>query len=149
MRADLDPSVRITQSYAGQIGRWFEPIFETMGLDWRVGVALIAAFAAREVFVSALVLVFTLIKIGEETLSASLIETMKTAVHADGSLIFTTASVTALIVFFMFSLQCLSTTAIVYKESRSFKLAILQFATLNIMAYFMAVLSYQTLNIVL
>ena len=74
---------------------------------------------------------------------------MKSAAHSDGSLIFTTASVTGLIIFFMFSLQCLSTSAIIYKESGSLKLAAAQFAALNILAYFGAVLIYQSLNLIL
>ena len=143
--SELSPSDRIQQSYAGQIGQTIEPVFLAMGLDWRVGVALIAAFAAREVFVSALVLVFSLTEATEGTL----LETMKSATHTDGTLIFTTASVTALIVFFMLSLQCLSTTAIIYKESHSLKLALIQLAALNILAYIMAVLLYQSLNLIL
>ena len=146
LQPELSPAERIQHSYAGQIGRIVEPLFGAMGLDWRVGVALIAAFAAREVFVSVLVLVFSITAVAEETLSQSLLETMKAASHADGSLIFTTTSVLGLIVFFMFSLQCLSTSAVIYKESGSLKLAITQFLTLNVLAYFMSVLVYQGLN---
>ena len=144
MDASISSSERIQQSYAAQLGQLIEPLFQTMGLDWRVGVALIAAFAAREVFVSALVLVFSITEATKET-TYSLLETMKSASHLDGSLIFTTASVTALIVFFMFSLQCLSTTALIYKESASLKLALVQLITLNILAYAMAVFVYQIL----
>lgn len=147
LQPELSPAERIQHSYAGQIGQMIEPVFKTMGIDWRVGVALIAAFAAREVFVSALILVFSMTASIKEV--PSLLETMKSASHSDGSLIFTTASVTALIIFFMFSLQCLSTTAIVYKESGSLKLAITQLLTLNILAYIMAVVVYQSLNFIL
>ena len=144
---ELSSFEKIQQSYAGQIGQMIEPVFKTMGLDWRVGVALIAAFAAREVFVSALILVFSMTKAPEA--NHSLLETMRNAIHSDGSLIFTTASVTALVIFFMFSLQCLSTTAIIYKESGSLKLALTQLLTLNILAYVMAVLVYQSLSFIL
>ena len=146
---ELSPSERIQQSYAGQIGQWIEPFWSAMGVDWRVGTALIAAFAAREVFVSALVLIFSITNTGGESLTQSLLNNMEMATHSDGALLFTTASVTALVVFFMFSLQCLSTTAIVYKESGSLKLAIAQFLILNILAYAMAVLVYQSLNWIL
>ena len=139
----LSPAERIGQSYAGQIGRVAQPLFELMGVDWRVGLALIAAFAAREVFVSALILVFS---IGRAGGGVSLLQSMQTAVFADGSPVFTTASVSALTVFFMFSLQCLSTTAVVYKESGSFKLAFAQLAILNVLAWVMAVLTYQSLH---
>ena len=144
---DLSSEQQIQQSYASQLGRVFEPLFLNMGVDWRVGLALITAFAAREVFVSSLLLIFTVVKTNHETLGHSLLETMQNAVHINGAPIFTTASVMALIVFFMFSLQCLSTSAIVYKESRSLKLAIAQFFVLNILAYIFAVLCYQTLNL--
>jgi len=149
IQPELSPAERIQQSYAGQIGKFVEPVFGAMGFDWRVGVALIAAFAAREVFVSALVLVFSLTAASEENLTHSLLEAMKNASHSDGSLIFTTASISALIIFFMFSLQCLSTTAIVYKESGSFKLAVTQFIALNSLAYIMSVLVYQSFNLIL
>lgn len=144
LQPDLSLGEQIQQSYAGQIGQKIEPLFKNMGLDWRVGLALIAAFAAREVFVSVLILVFSLTEATGAT--ESLLEAMKLASHSDGSPIFTIASVTALIVFFMFSLQCLSTTAIVYKESSSFKLAFFQLISLNILAYVMAVATYQSLS---
>ncbi len=145
-QSDLPPAERIQQSYAGQIGQWIEPAFKAMGVDWRVGTALIAAFAAREVFVPALALVFSLAPEGNAPLKQSLIESMQKAQHADGSLIFTFSSVTALVVFFIFSLQCLSTTAVVYKESGSWRLALFQFLALNGGAYLMAVCTYQGLE---
>ena len=149
LQPELSDSEAMRQSYAGKLGQLFEPAFKAMGLDWRVALALIAAFAAREVFVSALVLVFSLTAIGQESLTYSLLESMKSAVHLDGSPIFTTASVSALIVFFMLSLQCLSTSAVIYKESGSLKWAALQFLSLNGLAYFVSVAVYQGLNWVL
>ena len=147
LQPELNPTERIQQSYAGQIGQMIEPLFGAMGLDWRVGVALIVAFAAREVFVSALILLFSITESAQEI--PSLLATMKNASHSDGSLIFTTASVTALVVFFMFSLQCLSTTAVIYKESGSLKLALTQLLVLNVLAYILAVLVYQSLTFIL
>ncbi len=140
---------QIQNSYAGQIGRVIEPIFELMGVDWRVGVGLITAFAAREVFVPSLALVFNITNVSNETMTSSLIENMKVAVNSSGELIFSMASVIALIVFFMVSLQCVSTTAIIYKESRSLKLALTQLISLNILAYLLASLSYQGLSLIL
>ena len=144
-RPELSASEQIQQSYAGAIGRLAEPFFEAMGLDWRAGVGLIAAFAAREVFVSALALVFNIAEEGGGSMTGSLIEGMQGAVNSQGEMVFTGASAAALIVFFMFSLQCLSTTAIVYKESRSLKFASLQLIILNGLAYAMAVLTYNVL----
>lgn len=143
---ELSPAEQIQQSWAGRLGRLTEPFFEAMGVDWRVGVGLIAAFAAREVFVSALALVFNIAEGEGGSMTGSLIEGMQSAVNSHGEPLFTTASVAALIVFFMFSLQCLSTTAIVYKESRSIKFAGLQLLALNAAAYAMAVLTFAALS---
>lgn len=143
----LPEGERIRQSYAGQIGQTIEPVFEFMGLDWRVGVALLAAFVAREVFVSALALLFFVTpQSANENVVNSLIEKMQNAVNSQGEFIFTFPSVLALIVFFMFSLQCFSTTAVMAKEIGG-KFALIQLGTLNALAYIMAVLVYQTLSI--
>ena len=142
----LSESEQIRQSYAGQMGRFIEPVFEMMGLDWRVGVALIAAFVAREVFVSSLALLFYVSRGGGEgALVGSLIEKMQSAVNFQGELIFTPVSVTALVLFFMFSLQCLSTTAVMSREMNS-RFAILQFISFNLLAYVIAVFTYQILS---
>jgi len=143
---ELSEAERASQSWGASLGFLLEPVFQLMGMDWRVGFALIAAFLAREVFVSALILIFMITKAPEETLINSLLETMKTASHSDGNLIFTTAGVLSLIVFFMFSLQCLSTSAVLYKESGSLKFAITQFISLNVLAYFVAVICYQSFS---
>ena len=137
----LNEAERASQSWGAQFGAFLEPVFQLMGMDWRVGFALLAAFLAREVFVSALLLIFMITKGSEETLMSSLLDTMKVASHQDGTLIFTTAGVFSLIVFFMFSLQCLSTSAVVYKESASLKFATIQSISLNAITYFIAVLS--------
>ncbi len=143
---ELSPAEQIQQSWAGRLGRLTEPFFEAMGVDWRVGAGLIAAFAAREVFVSALALVFNIAEGDGGSMTGSLIEGMQGAVNSHGEPLFTAASVAALIVFFMFSLQCLSTTAIVYKESRSLKFAGFQLLALNAAAYAMAVLTFAALS---
>lgn len=140
---------QIQKSYAGQLGQWIEPLFHQMGVDWRVGVALIAAFAAREVFVSVLVLIFNITAKSETAITSSLLDTLKTATNLQGDLIFSVPSIVALIVFFMVALQCVSTTAIIYKESHSFKLASLQLISLNVLAYLLAVITYQSLNWIL
>ena len=145
----LSATEQASQSWAAQLGLILEPIFRLMGMDWRVGFALIAAFVAREVFVSALLLIFMITKEEKEALMNSLLETMQTATHSDGSLIFTTAGTLSLIVFFMFSLQCLSTSAVVYKESGSLKFAVTQFISLNALAYLIAVACYYSFNFIL
>ncbi|MEZ4818442.1 MAG: ferrous iron transporter B [Bdellovibrionota bacterium] len=101
--------VKLQTSYAAQVGKILEPMMQPMGGDWRTGTALVAAFTAREVFVSALALVFQIADEDEDSLQASLIEKMKTATNAKGDKLFTVASVAGLIVFFMIALQCMTT----------------------------------------
>ena len=142
---NLSDTEQIQQSYASIIGQFIEPIFKWIGVDWRVGVGLLAAFVAREVFVSSLVLIFS-ITVGAGSVTHSLLQKMNEAVHSNGEPLFTTGSVTALIVLFMLSLQCLSTTAVIYKETNSKKFALIQFISLNVIAYIVAILTYQAFN---
>lgn len=141
-----DPVQRTETSYAGQLGHVIEPVFEPMGGDWRTGVGLISAFAAREVFVAALAISFNITDENEDTMQSSLLSTMKDARNREGQLIFTTASVVGLIIFFMIALQCISTTAIAIRESNSWKFAIAQMVIFNIVAYVLAVAAVQGLR---
>jgi ferrous iron transport protein B len=144
---ETNPEIKLSQSYLGQVGQKIEPIFEPMGADWRVGVGLISAFTAREVFVSTLAVVMN---IGdtqdEDSLQNSLLDTMDQAKKRNGEKLFTVASVIALIVFFMIALQCMSTFAIAAKETGSMQFALIQLISLNLLAYILAVLIYQGLN---
>lgn len=134
-----DKSERLNKSYAAEAGRLIEPVFKPMGGDWRTGVGLLSAFAAREVFVSSLAVLMQVTDGNEDTMQASLIEKMKTAQAPDGRPLFTVASVLGLIVFFMIALQCLSTVTIAIKESGDWKFAILQLTAFNLAAYVLAV----------
>lgn len=125
-------------SYLTQTGHYIEPIFKPMGVDWRVGVGLLSAFAAREVFVSTMAVIFK-IEGDESAQQEGLIKAMQEARFDTGELIFTTATVVGLIVFFMIALQCMSTVAIQIKESGSRKFALLQLALFNLVAYVAAV----------
>ena len=146
---DLTPEEQIQKSYAGQFGQMIEPVFEQIGGDWRVGVSLISAFVAREVFVPVLAVTLKNTEINESTgeaFQSPLTETMQKARLADGRPLFSTAGILALLVFFILSLQCLSTTGIVYKETGSWKFAAFQLISFNVLAYIGAVLSYHLLS---
>jgi len=118
--SDLD------HSFAAQLGQTLEPALHPMGVDWRVGVGLISAFAAREVFVSTMAIVFH-VKDDQDSQQAGLLENMRTATFSGSNRrIFTTSTTLGLIVFFFFSLQCLSTVAVVRSETNSWRLAGLQ-----------------------
>jgi len=118
--SDLD------HSFAAQLGQTLEPLLHPMGVDWRVGVGLISAFAAREVFVSTMAIVFH-VDDNQGSQQTGLLESLRTATFAGtNQKIFTTSTILGLIVFFFFSLQCLSTVSVVRSETNSWRLAGLQ-----------------------
>ncbi|MCB0408466.1 MAG: ferrous iron transporter B, partial [Bdellovibrionales bacterium] len=133
-------------SFIGHLGKIIEPVFEPMGSDWRVGIGLISAFAAREVFVSTLAVVFNIASEDEASLSESLIVKMKAASWPDGTPLFTLPSVAAILVFFMVALQCLSTFAMAQREMQSWQFAIAQLIVLNLVAYLLAIGTYQAFH---
>lgn len=129
---------KLETSYLAQAGHYIEPVFRPMGVDWRVGVGLLSAFAAREVFVSTMAVIFNVA--GDESAQQDgLIKAMKEARFDSGELIFTISSVVGLVIFFMIALQCMSTVAIQIKESGSRNFAIMQLILFNMIAYVFAV----------
>lgn len=135
-----DQHQKLEQSYAGQLGKIIEPVFKPMGVDWRAGVGLISAFAAREVFVSSLAVMFNVTDTkSEDTMQTSLMNQMKDAKNSEGQLIFTPSSVLGLIVFFMIALQCISTVSIAAREMNSYGFAMMQLVVFNVVAYILSV----------
>lgn len=129
-------SERISTSYASNIGKVIEPVMEPLGMDWRVGVSLIATFTAREVFVSSLALILRVTDSGEEDLQKSIISQMnKAKIENTGEKMFTTATTAGLIVFFVFALQCISTIAIIKKETGGWKIPLIQVLAFTSVAY--------------
>lgn len=141
----LAESHQLEQSYLGRMGHWLDPVVAPMGVDWRVGVGMVSAFAAREVFVSSLALIFNVAG-DEEVQAAGLLKTMGEAKMADGSPVFTTASVIGLLIFFMIALQCMSTFVISQRENGSWTYALIQLVALNLVAYGLAVAAVQGLR---
>lgn len=133
-------------SYASEVGQAVEPIFRPMGVDWRVGFGLISAFAAREVFVSSLALMFNITDEDEDAQQQGLLEAMKKATFENGEPIFTTASVVGIFIFFMIALQCTSTVGILKREMGSWKPALMQLFFSNLVAYCLAVTVVFTLK---
>jgi ferrous iron transport protein B len=133
-------------SYAANVGRTIEPMFRPMGVDWRVGFGLISAFAAREVFVSAMALVFNIDTDDETAQSQGLIAAMNKASFPDGTPIFTTATVVGIFLFFMIALQCTSTVGVLKREMGSWKPALLQLFFSNLVAYNVAIVAVNFLR---
>jgi ferrous iron transport protein B len=126
---------RLSGSYAAYLGKAIQPVMSPIGMDWRVGVSLISAFAAREVFVSSLALIFKVTG-NEKSIQNSIVEAMKKAeIGNTGQKLFTPATICGLIVFFMFSLQCLSTVAVSRKETGSWRIPVLQILIFTSLGY--------------
>jgi ferrous iron transport protein B len=125
-KASVVTTSDLDHSFAAQLGQTLEPALHPMGVDWRVGVGLISAFAAREVFVSTMAIVFH-VDDNQGSQQTGLLESLRTATFAGtNQKIFTTSTILGLIVFFFFSLQCLSTVSVVRSETNSWRLAGLQ-----------------------
>ena len=132
----------LRNSYAGQLGKAIEPAIEPLGFDWKIGIALITSFAAREVFVATMA---TLYSIGEEQEASDLKlrEKMQLATHPDGSKVYTLATGLSLMVFYVFAMQCMSTLVIVKKETRTWKWPIIQLIYMTALAYGMSWIIYR------
>lgn len=148
----LVESERLNTSYAAVVGKSvLEPILTPLGWDWRVGVSLIAAFAAREVFVSSMAITFSITEDDEdeEQMQSTILQSMREAKSPDGTRpLFTTASTIALIIYFMFAMQCLTTVAVARKETGGWKIPIMQVVVYTVMAYVLALVTYQGLNLI-
>ena len=143
---ELKNAERISTSYASDLGKIIEPVMKPLGLDWRVGVSLIATFAAREVFVSSLALIFKITDEGDD-LQNSILNSMKEAKIGDSDQkLFTVATTSGLIIFFVFSLQCLSTVAISKKETGSWRIPALQIIIFTSLGYVFALLTVNGLR---
>lgn len=132
--------VPIEQSYAGQIGSVAEPVFAPIGYDWRITVGVIASFAAREVFVSTLAIVY---HTDEESGDEPLLDALSASKRADGSPLFTPLTTLSVMVFFVFALQCMSTVAVVKRETNSWFWPMFQLVFMFGVAWGMAFVVYQ------
>ncbi len=134
-------TAKLEGSYAGILGKSIEPVISPLGYDWKIGIALITSFAAREVFVGTMA---TLYSVGDEDEGSLLLkEKMKAAKKPDGSPVFTLASGLSLMIFYVFAMQCMSTLAVVKRETRSWKWPIIQLIYMTGLAWVMSWVVYQ------
>ncbi|GAC1416570.1 MAG: ferrous iron transport protein B [Flavisolibacter sp.] len=136
-------AARLENSYAGILGRTIEPLIKPLGYDWRIGIALITSFAAREVFVGTMA---TLYSVGKTDKSLLLSDKLKAAKKQDGSPLFTLATGVSLMIFYVFAMQCMSTLAVVRRETKSWKIPLVQFIYMTSIAYIMSFIAYQVLK---
>ncbi|WP_341834033.1 ferrous iron transport protein B [Chitinophaga pollutisoli] len=125
-------SAKLANSYAGIVGHAIEPVVKPLGYDWKIGIALITSFAAREVFVGTMA---TLYSVDAEESDATLREKMAAAKWSDGRPVYTLATGLSLMIFYAFAMQCMSTLAIVKRETKSWKYPIIQFVYMTLLAY--------------
>ena len=135
-------SYRLENSYIGTAGKIMEPILNPLGYDWKIGIAIITSFAAREVFVGTLATIFSVGSENVETIK----EKMSYQRKQNGQLLFNLPTGVSLMVFYAIALQCMSTIAIVKKETNSWKWPAIQFTFMTIIAYISALIVYQTLS---
>jgi ferrous iron transport protein B len=135
-------SERLRSSYLGKMGVWIEPAIEPIGFDWKIGIGILSAFAAREVIISTLGTIYSL---GDEVdeQSVSLRETMTKDTWPDGRPVYTLATVLSLLVFFAFAMQCMSTLAVIRREANSRLLPVAVFVGMTLIAYGSAWVTYR------
>ncbi len=138
-------SEKLEHSYAGKLGQLIEPAIKPLGYDWKIGIALITSFAAREVFVGTM---STIYSVGsDESAKFTVREKMQHEINADtGGPRYSFATGISLMLFYAFAMQCMSTVAIVYRETKNAKYPIFQFLYMSAMAYLAALIAYQILS---
>jgi len=135
-------SFKLENSYIGILGKTIEPMILPLGYDWKIGIALITSFAAREVFIGALATIYSVEREAEETIK----KRMAGETRNDGSRLFNLPTGISLMLFYAFAMQCMSTLAIVKKETNSWKWPSIQLFSMTVIAYLSALIAYQILK---
>lgn len=136
---------KLENSYAGILGQMIEPAIKPLGFDWKIGISLITSFAAREAFVGTMSTIYSVDSGDEQT--ATIRNKMRDAVNPNTGLpVFTFATSLSLMLFYAFAMQCMSTVAVVYRETKSWKWPIIQLVYMTALAYLASLLAYQFLR---
>ena len=135
----------LQNSYAGTLGKAIEPVIAPLGYDWKIGIALITSFAAREVFVGTMATLYS-VGDGADENSNTLRQKMGAAVRPDGTKVYDLATGLSLLVFYVLAMQCMSTLAVVKRETRSWKWPAIQLAYMTTLAYTMSWFTYVIFN---
>ncbi|MBB2149839.1 ferrous iron transport protein B [Pedobacter sp. LMG 31462] len=136
---------KLEHSYAGLLGQTIEPVIKPLGFDWKIGIALITSFAAREAFVGTMATIYS-VDGGDEAVG-TIRDKMRAAVNPDTGLpVFTFATAFSLMLFYAFAMQCMSTVAVVFRETKSWKWPLIQLSYMTAMAYVASLIAYQLLK---
>lgn len=136
-------SFKLEHSYIGILGKSIEPAVQPLGYDWKIGIAILSSFAAREVFVGTLATIYSVGSEEEETIKNRMAAEVNPVL---GTPLFNFASGISLLLFYAFAMQCMSTLAIVKKETNSWKWPMWQLLTMSAIAYIVALITYQILK---
>ena len=139
----VQSEVKLENSYLAKIGRQMEPAIAPLGYDWKMGVGILSSFAAREVFVGTM---STLYSLDDEAEEQTVIEKMKADVKPNGEKVFNFATGISILIFYAFAMQCISTIAVVYRETKSWKWTAIQLVFMSGLAYFVSMFAYQILK---
>ncbi len=137
-------SLLLENSFIGIMGRAIEPVIRPLGYDWKIGIALIASFAAREVFVSTIATIYSIG--GDPDDDMTIRQKLNQQTKANGEKVYNVPTAFSLMVFYAFAMQCMSTLAIVYRETKGWKWPLIQTAYMTTLAYLSALLVYQILS---
>jgi ferrous iron transport protein B len=136
----------LENSAAGHLGRWIEPAIRPLGFDWQIGIGIVSSFAAREVVVSTLSVVYGVGENAAEKNPESLYDSLRRARRTNGTKVFTTATCASLLVFYVLAMQCLATQAITRRETNSLKWPVFQLGYMTVLAYVASLLVFQGLR---
>ena len=140
-------AIKLENSFIGNIGKTIEPVFKPLGYDWKIGIGLITSFAARGVFVGTLAVIYNIENYDDSKgKKRELKNIMQQETDENGNKIFTLASGISLLLFYAFAMQCMSTLAIVKKETNSWKWPALQFIIMTLIAYIVSLIAFQLIN---
>lgn len=137
-------SARLESSYAGNFGRFIEPVIRPLGYDWKIGIALLASFAAREVFVGTMATIYSISGDSEDVLTVK--ERLVKEKNDLGGPMYTPAVCYSLLIFYVFAMMCMSTIAVVYRETHGWKWPLIQLGYLMVLAYVSAFAVYQLMS---
>jgi ferrous iron transport protein B len=138
-------SEKLENSYAGVLGHVIEPVIKPLGFDWKIGIALITSFAAREVFVGTMATIYSVEGSAEKMETVQ--KKMKSAINPEtGKPVFSLAVAFSLMMFYAFAMQCASTVAVVYRETKNWRWPAIQFAYMAVLAYAASLLAYNLLS---
>lgn len=142
-QGNISIDVPLEQSYLAKIGHAIEPTIQPLGYDWKMGVGILTSFAAREVFVGTL---STLYSLDDDASEEKVIDKMRKDKKPDGTLVFSFATGISILMFYAFAMQCISTIAVVYRETKSFRWTAIQLVGMSGLAYIASFVVYQLLK---